>query len=342
MYINGRVYKTNANKNTRWVFPNSNGVWYSPINNGYSIKWGTLGIVSNSNMTVSFTIKITAITAINADYRNIFHVTNTGADANRNPAVWILPGAATNLHVVSSTTSTASLSKNTGSLPMNQEINVDLMWSVRTLYVYFNGQLDTQFLLDNTIVAANANADLYIASPWHSQGGFQIKDFKIVNGVSVRHTDPPSLLRSTAWLGKSQFSQDSPYNGYMDDFRIYNTVLTPTDISALYNYSTPTRCSNLTSVIIPTGATTIGIIIIIIIIILLLRSLLQLLLQSTLSGDNAFKGCVDLTFVTIPSSVTTIGTDNDNTTIDVANPDHIFRLECFPWMHIINVYYYSY
>jgi len=66
-----------------------------------------------------------------------------------------------------------------------------------------------------------------------------------INGrVSVRsdldQTFPPYTFRPTAWLGKSEYTVDSPYNGYMDDLRIYNTLLTPAAVSALYNYSAPT------------------------------------------------------------------------------------------------------
>lgn len=65
-----------------------------------------------------------------------------------------------------------------------------------------------------------------------------------INGrVSIRSDFdplfPPYTFRPTAWLGKSKVTNDSPYNGYMDDLRIYNTLLTPTAVSALYNYSAP-------------------------------------------------------------------------------------------------------
>lgn len=249
MYINGRVY-TDVSKNTAWVFPNSNGVWYSPVPSGYQTKWSSTGIVSNSNMTVSFTIKISETSAV---FRNIFHVTNTDAECcnigDRVPAVYIMFQHATSLYISSSTTSNGDCRKGTGALPLNQEVNVDLVWSDRTLYVYYNGLLDTEFLLDNIIVAANANADLLIANSWWAQGGFQIKDLKIVNGVAVRHVYPSSIFRPTAWLVRSE-NGDSPYNGYLDDFRIYSTVLAPTAVAALYNYSAPSGTTNYTTTII--------------------------------------------------------------------------------------------
>ena len=60
-----------------------------------------------------------------------------------------------------------------------------------------------------------------------------------VNGV-LYQTDLkvvlPRVLRANAWLGKSAWP-DLPYNGNIDDFRIYNTVLDAGDIANLYQYT---------------------------------------------------------------------------------------------------------
>ena len=60
-----------------------------------------------------------------------------------------------------------------------------------------------------------------------------------INGAMYR-TDtgkpvPNYVSRINAWLGKSEWG-DSPFNGYMDEFRIYNSVLQQSDVQALYNY----------------------------------------------------------------------------------------------------------
>jgi len=60
-----------------------------------------------------------------------------------------------------------------------------------------------------------------------------------INGAMYR-TDtgkpvPYYVSRINAWLGKSEWG-DSPFNGYMDEFRIYNSVLQQSDVEALYNY----------------------------------------------------------------------------------------------------------
>jgi hypothetical protein len=47
---------------------------------------------------------------------------------------------------------------------------------------------------------------------------------------------PLSVLRNYVWLGKSAWG-DAPFNGYMDDYRIYNTVLSAVDVANLYNYN---------------------------------------------------------------------------------------------------------
>jgi len=37
------------------------------------------------------------------------------------------------------------------------------------------------------------------------------------------------------WLGRSQYSLDNPYNGSLDDFRIYDRALTACEVAALYS-----------------------------------------------------------------------------------------------------------
>lgn len=59
--------------------------------------------------------------------------------------------------------------------------------------------------------------------------------YRVDTGMPV----PSYKRRANAYLGRSEWpqSQDNPYNGYMDDFRIYNTVLDANDVTALYNYN---------------------------------------------------------------------------------------------------------
>lgn len=59
---------------------------------------------------------------------------------------------------------------------------------------------------------------------------------------------PSYKRRVNAYLGRSEWPQssDSPYNGYMDDFRVYNTVLNANDVTALYNYNGSASLGNIT------------------------------------------------------------------------------------------------
>jgi hypothetical protein len=46
----------------------------------------------------------------------------------------------------------------------------------------------------------------------------------------------PNIQRESNFIGKSNWSTDAAYIGYIDDFRIYNEVLTEDKIDTLYNY----------------------------------------------------------------------------------------------------------
>jgi hypothetical protein len=60
-----------------------------------------------------------------------------------------------------------------------------------------------------------------------------------VNGVAVGSnttmTTAPFRMSTTNenWLGRSRYAADPYFNGLIDDFRIYDGVLTPAQIAAL-------------------------------------------------------------------------------------------------------------
>jgi hypothetical protein len=58
---------------------------------------------------------------------------------------------------------------------------------------------------------------------------------KAVAGTNATMTLRPSDLGNTAsnWIGKSQFSADPLFDGFIDDFRIYKRALTAAEITAL-------------------------------------------------------------------------------------------------------------
>jgi hypothetical protein len=62
-----------------------------------------------------------------------------------------------------------------------------------------------------------------------------------INATNVSSTTsnyyPNQVARSSDFLGKSNISSDPSFNGYIDDFRIYQRVLTQAEITQLYNYT---------------------------------------------------------------------------------------------------------
>ena len=53
-------------------------------------------------------------------------------------------------------------------------------------------------------------------------------------GVNIHCLKPQPRPTVANWLGRSRFAPDPYYKGWMDDFRIYNRVLTETEIHDLY------------------------------------------------------------------------------------------------------------
>jgi hypothetical protein len=47
---------------------------------------------------------------------------------------------------------------------------------------------------------------------------------------------PPQVARTSNFLGRSNWVADPSYNGYIDDFRVYQRVLTQAEVTSLYNY----------------------------------------------------------------------------------------------------------
>lgn len=43
-----------------------------------------------------------------------------------------------------------------------------------------------------------------------------------------------ATIMTANWLGRSRFAADPFFKGWMDDFRIYDRILSPKEVSALY------------------------------------------------------------------------------------------------------------
>lgn len=62
----------------------------------------------------------------------------------------------------------------------------------------------------------------------------------VVKSSSTAMYYPKNITRTSSYLGKGNSSTDPYYNGYIDDFRVYQRVLTPTEISSLFKYKNTT------------------------------------------------------------------------------------------------------
>ena len=51
---------------------------------------------------------------------------------------------------------------------------------------------------------------------------------------------PYDIKPKLNYIGRSQFAVDPLFNGYVDDFRIYNYALSSDDVTKLYNGEEPT------------------------------------------------------------------------------------------------------
>jgi len=61
-----------------------------------------------------------------------------------------------------------------------------------------------------------------------------------INGVLIKtHSNggyPQPITLTTNYIGKSNWDVDPYYNGAIDDFRLYNRVLSDSEVTSLYNY----------------------------------------------------------------------------------------------------------
>jgi len=184
-----------------WVFPKSNGLWYQLSAGSYYTKWSMLGIKSVTDMTISF---LTNIFKISDSFRSIIHVSNSGSNwgkvGDRIPGIWLWPNynELTNKLYISFSTdictepnSIQELINTNTAIPMNQEVQVDIIIKDRACYVFFNGKFDTVGIFTGNIIKPNDDATVYICDPWHDNNGdsLHIKDFKIMNGNKINPPD---------------------------------------------------------------------------------------------------------------------------------------------------------
>lgn len=189
--------------NWKWTWNTSNNTWVDLKQNNLIGRWSDLGIDNNTDMTISFSIKINNL---NSKWRNILHITNDGNNCcnpgQRIPAVWIVPND-TRLHFRFSSADIGNNgvdSKNP--IGLNKETYITLTISKSIVSIYYNGQLDNSNMTNLNFVQANKTAMVYIANPWHICNGFIIKNLKMTNRNIYDKIDNTSSYDATqnAWI----------------------------------------------------------------------------------------------------------------------------------------------
>jgi hypothetical protein len=101
--------------------------------------------------------------------------------------------------------------------------------SGRPAFVVYNGaSVGTNFTAPNAVALNTWN----MLTVTYTNGNSTLS----INGVPVimgATSSPVNILRTINYIGRSNFASDAYFNGSMDDFRLYNRVLTQSEISAL-------------------------------------------------------------------------------------------------------------
>ena len=107
-----------------------------------------------------------------------------------------------------------------------------------------NTQINTQTSPINAITSSSTASTIYLGGLTNlynsTDSGSTFSPLSTGNPGTISNVSnttyyPNSVSRQYCYLGKSHITTDAYYNGYIDDFRVYNRVLTTTDISGIYN-----------------------------------------------------------------------------------------------------------
>ena len=166
-------------KTNSWALPESVNKWITPKSGNLVGTWSELGIASNSNMTISFWLKINSF----SPNTNICHFTNTGNDGGmggRVPGLWIQDEK---LLVRNNTPSIQTDGFYTDPLEKNRQMLITIVWNDKTAIAYINSVVNKKITYSDKIIPADPNCKLYIADSWYPPSGFEIKDFTIYDKV---------------------------------------------------------------------------------------------------------------------------------------------------------------
>ena len=175
------IYNTNIKS---WIFPNSVD-WYKVVTNGYNIKMSETGLFFPAKQySISFMYNLTGL---NANWNNIFHITNTGNNCcnvgDRIPALWIKPNE-NNFYLKFSTTNNGNDGfESIDGVPLNTKALITILFDNNTVTMYINNDKKITKTFD-IIDAITSNATLYIGDPWHNNNGtINIRGFTIYDSV---------------------------------------------------------------------------------------------------------------------------------------------------------------
>ena len=105
----------------------------------------------------------------------------------------------------------------------------------------------------NTMLRRNVNDNVWRHFVWtiSADGTWKYYFDGVLIQTDVGKGVPNSSLRTKSWLGKSPWG-NPPFNGLIDDFRIYNTDLSATDVASLYQYTGILLSSSLLHMLLST------------------------------------------------------------------------------------------
>lgn len=111
------------------------------------------------------------------------------------------------------------------------------VWTTLGLSVYYGSVGNNFYLSDinyNDNVWRHITWTMTYATPGSSTSTWNIYVNGILKATTTNYYPSPTVTRTMCYIGKSHWSADGYYNGYIDEFRIYNRVLSVNEAAGLY------------------------------------------------------------------------------------------------------------
>ena len=147
--------------------------WFTPTTSVNQGTFGSTSITNSANITYSVWVKASAL---NGNWRNLYHVTSTGGDCCggglRAPATWIYTGS-TGFHCkFDSTVANDGIEQTTSRMVMNNtKYNITITINGTNQRAYLNGSLSDSFTLGGTPVTNASTAIVYSPDPYYTTSG---------------------------------------------------------------------------------------------------------------------------------------------------------------------------